>query len=222
MSADIEEDAWSSDVVMPVLRVSRSPLLQVWPSAPSCLDTNERDAVVKSKNPQDMMAAMSESMQERTGRSMQEWLAIVDSSGMHPMDQRAVRGWLKAEHGVPQNSQWAIADAAARAAGWERPGTEEYVDQQYSGPKASLRPIFDHVRGIFGVIRSRCQNRGSHNIYAVCATVAVCGRGSGHSHTGGHWTALHGQASLGVAGPGEGARTGDAQAVPDVHGRDHG
>ena len=72
MSGDIEKDAWSSDVVMPVLRVSRSPLLQVWPSEPSCLDTNERDAVVKSKNPQDMMAVMSKSMQERTGRSMQE------------------------------------------------------------------------------------------------------------------------------------------------------
>jgi hypothetical protein len=37
--------------------------------------------------------------------------APVDS---RPLDQKAVRGWLRAEHGVPQNSQWAIADAAAR------------------------------------------------------------------------------------------------------------
>ncbi len=44
---------------------------------------------------------------------------------------------------LPQNSQWAIADAAARAAGWVRPTVAEYVDGQYAGPKAALRPIYD-------------------------------------------------------------------------------
>ncbi len=95
-----------------------------------------------------MMAAVSESMNERTGHTVQEWVAIVDSSGIDPLDQMAVRRWLKTEHGVLQNSQWAIADAAARAAGWVRPRVEEYVDQQYAGPKAPLRPIFDCVRAI--------------------------------------------------------------------------
>jgi predicted transport protein len=56
-----------------------------------------------------------------------------------------VRRWLKTDHGVPQNSQWAIADAAARAAGWERPSVDDYVDQQYHGPKAALRPIYDRL-----------------------------------------------------------------------------
>ena len=54
-----------------------------------------------------------------------------------------MRGWLRSEHGLPQNSQWAIAGAAARAAGWVRPSVAEYVDGQYSGPKARLRPICD-------------------------------------------------------------------------------
>ena len=35
-----------------------------------------------------------------------------------------------------------------RAAGWKRPSTEEYVDQQYAGAKTTLRPIFDHVHEI--------------------------------------------------------------------------
>jgi hypothetical protein len=35
------------------------------------------------------------------------------------MDTRAEA--RRREHGVPQNSQWAIADAAAREAGWVRP-----------------------------------------------------------------------------------------------------
>lgn len=101
-----------------------------------------------SKSPRDMMAAVSQSMQERTGRTLEEWVAVVQASGIDPLDQNAVRRWLKAEHGVLQNSQWAIAEAAARAAGWQQPSVEEYIDQQYAGPKAALRPVFDRLRAI--------------------------------------------------------------------------
>ena len=93
--------------------------------------------------PDDMMSAVTESLAARTGRSMDEWLALVEASGVDPLDQNAVRKWLRTVHGVPQNSQWAIADAAARAAGWVRPTVAEYVESQYTGPKAALRPIYD-------------------------------------------------------------------------------
>jgi uncharacterized protein DUF4287 len=69
------------------------------------------------QTPDEMLSAVSESLAARTGRSLEEWLALVRSSGVDPLDQAAVRGWLRREHGVPQNSQWAIADAAAREAG---------------------------------------------------------------------------------------------------------
>lgn len=98
------------------------------------------------KSPREMMAAVSASMKERTGRTVEEWIELVQASGIDPLDQKAVRRWLKEEHGVLQNSRWAIADAAARGAGWERPSAEEYVDRQYEGPKAHLRPIFDALR----------------------------------------------------------------------------
>ena len=93
--------------------------------------------------PDEMMTAVSESLAARTGRSLDEWLALVRASGIDPLDQAAVRRWLRAEHGVPQNSQWAIADAAAREAGWTRPSAAEYVDSQYAGAKAALRPVYD-------------------------------------------------------------------------------
>lgn len=99
-------------------------------------------------SPDDMMSAVVQTMKERTGRSVEEWVDIVRSSGIDPLDQKAVRRWLKDKHGVLQNSQWAIADAAARAAGWEPPKTEEFIDQQYAGPKVDLRPIFNRLRGI--------------------------------------------------------------------------
>jgi hypothetical protein len=96
-----------------------------------------------AKTPDEMMSAVSESLAERTGRPLADWVALVQASGIDPLDQNAVRRWLRAEHGVPQNSQWAIADAAARASGWVRPGVAEYIDSQYTGPKAALRPIYD-------------------------------------------------------------------------------
>src|SRR5690242_3255618 len=93
------------------------------------------------------MGAVSASLAERTGKTLDEWVALVQASGIDPLDQNAVRRWLRTEHGVPQNSQWAIADAAARAAGWVRPSTAEYVDSQYRGAKAALRPIYDALAG---------------------------------------------------------------------------
>src|SRR3954462_10440662 len=93
-----------------------------------------------------MMSAVTDSMAESTGRTLAEWVALVRAAGGDPLDQNAVRGWRRDVHGVKQNSQWAIADAAARDAGWVRPTVEEYVDAQYTGGKAALRPIFDAVR----------------------------------------------------------------------------
>lgn len=94
-------------------------------------------------SPGDMLAAVTTSMAERTGRTLDEWLDLVDSSGVDPLDQKAVRAWLRDVHGIKQNTQWAIADAAARRAGWQRPSSDEYTDSQYTGAKAALRPIYD-------------------------------------------------------------------------------
>ena len=103
-----------------------------------------------ASTPDDMMSAVSASLASRTGRSLDEWVTLVQASGVDPLDQNAVRRWLRAEHGVPQNSQWAIADAAARAAGWKRPNVDEYIDSQYTGARAGLRPIYDALAAAIG------------------------------------------------------------------------
>lgn len=103
---------------------------------------------MKNNSPNEMMASVAGSLAQRTGRSLEEWVALVRKSGLDPLDQKAVRRWLKDNHGVLQNSRWAIADAAARDAGWRRPEVEEYVDRQYEGARASLRPIFDRLRAV--------------------------------------------------------------------------
>jgi len=98
-------------------------------------------------SPTDMMSSVTDSMKERTGKTLEEWVAAVQATKIDPLNQKAVRNWLKSQ-GVLQNSQWAIADAAARAAGWERPSVEGYINSQYQGEKAALRPIFDALREI--------------------------------------------------------------------------
>jgi hypothetical protein len=42
--------------------------------------------------PDEMLAAVSGSLAARTGRSLDEWLAVVRASGIDPLDQAAVRG----------------------------------------------------------------------------------------------------------------------------------
>lgn len=96
-----------------------------------------------------MMRAVARTMSERTGRSLEQWVALVEAAAgegaLDPGDPKAVRAWLKAEHALPQNSQWAVADATARRHGWEPPTVEGYTDAMYSGRKAPLRPLHDAV-----------------------------------------------------------------------------
>ncbi len=115
-------------------------------------------------SPDEMMAAVARTLKERTGRTLEEWVDAVRASGVDPLDQNAVRRWLKQEHGLPQNSQWAIADAAARAAGWQPPTIEEYIDQQYSGRKAGLRPVFERLRQMIEALGDdvKIEGRGTY------------------------------------------------------------
>lgn len=115
-------------------------------------------------SPEEMMAAVTRSMKARTGHTLEEWVGLVRATGIDPLDQNAVRRWLKQEHGVPQNSQWAIADAAARAAGWQPPSTDQYIDEQYAGRKAGLRPVFDRLRRVIEALGDdvRIEGRGTY------------------------------------------------------------
>lgn len=98
------------------------------------------------ERPDDMMTAVTASMRDRTGRTLEQWVHLVGAEGPDPLDQLAVRRWLKEQHGVLQNSAWTIADSAAQKAGWERPSVDGYIDGQYVGTRAALRPIFDRLR----------------------------------------------------------------------------
>jgi hypothetical protein len=91
-------------------------------------------------------------LKDKSGRSLEEWLALVKASG--PADEKACRAWLKEEHGLGTNSAWWIAE---RALAKEDKGiteddpesylkaAETYVEEMFSGAKAGLRPIYDEL-----------------------------------------------------------------------------
>jgi hypothetical protein len=55
-------------------------------------------------------------LKEETGRSMEEWLALVKSEG--PKDERSRRDWLKSKHKLGTNKASWIAERA-EGKGWE-------------------------------------------------------------------------------------------------------
>ena len=88
-------------------------------------------------------------LKEKTGRSLEEWMAFVKKEG--PKDEKSQREWLKINQKLGTNAAWWIA---ARVAGKESEedspekylaAAPEYVEKQYSGKKEGLRPIYDEL-----------------------------------------------------------------------------
>ncbi len=86
---------------------------------------------------------------QKTGRSLEQWIALVKKSG--PSAEKERREWLKEEHKLGTNAAWWIAERAEGKGSEEAdPATylkaaEGYVETMYSGPKAALRPIYDRL-----------------------------------------------------------------------------
>jgi hypothetical protein len=94
-----------------------------------------------------MMQTWVAELREKTGRSVDEWVALTKAEG--PKGEKERREWLKAKHRLGTNSAWWLAERA------EGKGDKDsspkaylaaaalYVEDQYSGPRKALRPIFE-------------------------------------------------------------------------------
>jgi hypothetical protein len=80
-------------------------------------------------------------LEASSGRSMDEWVALVGSSGLEKHGQ--IVAWLKSEHGLGHGNANLVALTALR--GPAAPTGDALVDTIYSGPKAALRPFHDRV-----------------------------------------------------------------------------
>ncbi len=96
-----------------------------------------------------MVASWIETLKETTGRSVAEWVALVEAEG--PEGQNARRDWLKKEHGLGGNSaMWIAARSYGKGLEDGDPeayllAAERYVDDMFGGDRAALRPLYDQL-----------------------------------------------------------------------------
>src|SRR6476646_4982245 len=96
-----------------------------------------------------MMQKWVGELKEKTGKSLDEWIAFVKKEG--PKDEKSRREWLKTQHEMGTNSAWWIAERAEGKGGKEDSpelylkAAANYVEEQYAGPKEKLRPIYDEL-----------------------------------------------------------------------------
>jgi len=88
-------------------------------------------------------------LKEKTGRSMEEWIALVKKEG--PSRRKVSARVAEDQTQMGTNRASWIAERA-EGKGWEEDTPEaymkaavRYVEEQYAGPKEKLRPIFDEL-----------------------------------------------------------------------------
>jgi len=93
-----------------------------------------------AQSPEAMAASMIANLPAKTGRSLDQWVALVGKTGLAKHGEIVTH--LKDDHGVGHGYANLIAQAARGnlAAGG---GQDDLVAAQYAGGKATLRPIYD-------------------------------------------------------------------------------
>ena len=86
---------------------------------------------------------------EKTGKSLDQWIALLKKSGAATEKER--REWLKTKHKMGTNAaSWLAEYAEGKGRADHDPtayleAAEKYVEQMFSGPKAALRPMYDEL-----------------------------------------------------------------------------
>lgn len=88
--------------------------------------------------PEEQVASMIANMPEKTGKPLEDWLAIVAKSGAEKHGE--IVKMLKTEHAMGHGFANLVAHKAK-----EGGGETDLVAAQYAGPKAELRPIYDAI-----------------------------------------------------------------------------
>jgi hypothetical protein len=87
------------------------------------------------------------SLREKTGRTLDQWLALIKKEG--PPTEKERRDWLKQKYQLGTNSAWWLAERADGKGEEDSDpesylrAAEKYVEEMFAGAKAGLRPIYD-------------------------------------------------------------------------------
>ena len=94
-----------------------------------------------------MMQKWIGELEQKTGRSLEDWLAHIKKAG--PKDEAKRRSWLKEKYGLGTNTaSWLAERAEGKGEELGDPDlylekAESDVEKMFSGGKAKLRPLYD-------------------------------------------------------------------------------
>ncbi|MEL7445222.1 MAG: DUF4287 domain-containing protein [Pseudomonadota bacterium] len=91
-------------------------------------------------SPEDHLATMLANIPEKTGKTLDQWIALIGKSGHEK--HGAILKFLKTEHGVTHGFANLIAAKSRETGGDDE---ADLVGAQYAGPKASLKPLYDEI-----------------------------------------------------------------------------
>ncbi|MEZ6194995.1 MAG: DUF5655 domain-containing protein [Planctomycetota bacterium] len=92
--------------------------------------------------PEEMEASMVANLKEKTGRTLDAWLVIAKKAGLAKHGELVKH--LKTEHGMTHGYA-SLVSRRHLSAGQAAPAADDFVDAQYAGPKAAMRPVLDAV-----------------------------------------------------------------------------
>jgi predicted transport protein len=95
-----------------------------------------------ASTPEEQLATMVASLKEKTGKSLDEWVALASASGKAKHGELVT--WLKASHGITHGYANLIAHSTLKSdAGSKVAAGDDLVAEMFGGDKAAMRPIFD-------------------------------------------------------------------------------
>ena len=96
-----------------------------------------------AKSPGEMEAAIIDNLNAKTGKSLEEWIAVLKKSGAKtPKDQLA---WLKGNHGLGHFQANVVVKRNASGGGSDYDDGDALVDNQFMGDNLPLKEVYEAV-----------------------------------------------------------------------------
>ena len=94
-----------------------------------------------AKSPDELANTMIANLKEKTGKSLEQWIAIAKRSG--GVKHGEIVKTLKTEHGMTHGFANLVAHKTLKSDAGSIGDTTDLVAAQYAGAKAELKPIYD-------------------------------------------------------------------------------
>ena len=94
-------------------------------------------------NVEEMTNSMLRNLEEKTGKNLDQWIQIVD--GSKATKHKEIIDYLKSEYGLTYGYANLVALKVRENKEGAPPTGVSLIDQQYSGSKSGLRPIYGAV-----------------------------------------------------------------------------